>query len=90
MLPVHELEGVAGNGAPVIAESVIITILHEVAADYEIKLAELSGRSRKADFVEARKDAAFRLRRRGLTLREIGKWLNRDHSTITDYLRKTP
>lgn len=65
-------------------------ILLEAAADWNITLEELCGRSRRKNIVEARRYAARELRNRGLHLKEIGRWLGwRDHSTIVHMLEPT-
>ena len=69
-----------GQGAWVIAQ---------VCRERRLTPAELTGRSRFRDYVDARMRVAVILNRdRGWSLPRIGKLLNRDHTSIVHLLRK--
>jgi chromosomal replication initiation ATPase DnaA len=58
-------------------------ILCAVSTVYGIEIMHLTGRSRKARLVTARKHASYLMRQRtGMSLPRIGRLMNRDHTTI--------
>ncbi|GAC1572995.1 MAG: hypothetical protein NVS3B5_02250 [Sphingomicrobium sp.] len=61
-------------------------IIAEVLEKHAINLDDLTGRCRDAYLVEARMDAAHRLRAADFLSTQIGKILKRDHTTILHYL----
>ena len=63
-------------------------IVTKTANDHEISTSLLLSPCRLPEVVAARRDAADRLLRRGLGIRDIGLVLNRDHSSIMSLLGK--
>jgi len=63
-----------------------LRILGDVAREYGVSCAELTNGRRFAELVEARKEAARRLFRDGLSVTDIGRVLKRHHSTVIHYL----
>jgi chromosomal replication initiation ATPase DnaA len=62
-------------------------ILAEVAQLHGTTVQGVTGRAKVQKVIAARKDAAARLRRRGLTLSQVGMALGgRDHSTVINLL----
>lgn len=55
---------------------------------HNLTVADITGYSRKRHIVRARWAAAWLMRRRGMSLPQIGRHLNRDHTTIFYALRK--
>ena len=62
-------------------------ILEAVCQKFRLSRDEILGRGRTAYVVEARREAAQRLRETGLTLQAIGRILNRHHATIINLLK---
>jgi chromosomal replication initiation ATPase DnaA len=62
-------------------------ILGDVAKEYWVPVAHITGRCRAAHLVEARQECARRLYHEGLTVTDIGRVLKRHHSTVIHYLR---
>jgi hypothetical protein len=60
-------------------------IIKQILYDYDITREELLGGRRYGGLMEARKDAAHRLRHAGFNICRIGKILRRDHTTICQY-----
>jgi len=60
-------------------------IISQILDDYDITREELLGSRRYGGLMEARRDAAHRLRHAGFNTRRIGKILRRDHTTICQY-----
>ena len=63
-------------------------VLHAVASRHEMRPAELMGASRHKMVVRARQEAFAEMRRRGRSLAEIGRFFERDHTTVLYGLRK--
>lgn len=64
-------------------------IAAQVCEQYGFTIEELKGLSRKAELVFARQVLMCRLRREiGMSLPEIGRFLNRDHTTAIHALKK--
>lgn len=57
------------------------------AAGMGVKASEIMGHCRNRELVEARKWVARDLRASGYSLEQIGRALNRDHTTIMHYLK---
>jgi chromosomal replication initiation ATPase DnaA len=74
----------AARRVPVAAE------VEEIVAAAGMTMADLRAPSRKREMMEVRRIVAAYLRRRGCSLPEIGRVLNRDHSTVLHLLRTTP
>lgn len=53
-------------------------------------LDEIRGRDRQADLVAIRRYAARFLRENGFSLPQIGKFLNRDHTTVINLIANSP
>jgi chromosomal replication initiation ATPase DnaA len=65
--------------------------INEYCLHHPINKKELIGRSRKAEYVQARHEIAQILKDNGYGPSEIGRALHRDHSTIIHYLEdRTP
>ena len=63
-------------------------IIQEVITLHDISLSDFLGKKRHHEIVVARKEVAKRLRAElNLSLNDIGRRLNRDHSTILYYLK---
>lgn len=64
------------------------SILKEVAAKHGLKLRDLRGRGRSQPLVDARRESMRRMRDElGLSLNEIGRFHQRDHSTVIALLK---
>lgn len=64
-----------------------LRIIELVSGVTEIPVADIIGPCRRAEISEARHLAAWLMREGGdMTLREIGRELNRDHSTVVHSL----
>jgi hypothetical protein len=64
-------------------------ILHECAKDHGVTVEDLIGWGRTTRLVNARRDAIWRLHQRGtMSLKQIGRLLNKDHTTILHAIRK--
>jgi hypothetical protein len=64
-------------------------IIADVLRHHGITRDDLFSRWRNADLVEARADAARRLRAAGFTLKAIARALRRDHTTVMYYIDDT-
>ena len=63
-------------------------IIQEVINLYDISLGDFLGKKRHHEIVVARKEAAKRLKAElNLSLNDIGRRFNKDHSTILYYLK---
>ena len=60
-------------------------IIKQILSDYDITREELLSNRRYGGLMEARRDAAHRLRHAGFNICRIGKILRRDHTTICQY-----
>lgn len=58
------------------------TIIADVAQEYQLPKKSITGVRRTKMLVDARTVAARRMRERGMSLKEIGFYLCRDHSSI--------
>lgn len=64
-------------------------IVRKIAARNEVSVADIMSASRKAPIVAARQMAMYRLRANlGLSYPAIGKFFNRDHSTVMHACQK--
>jgi chromosomal replication initiation ATPase DnaA len=59
-----------------------------IAELYGYTLADILGRSKPKPLVEVRRKCVVRLREKGYSTTEIGRIMNRDHSTIVHSLQK--
>lgn len=57
------------------------------AAEHHVNIGEVLGSSRTRPAVLARWDVMRRLRNDGFSTPQIGRWLDRDHSTVVYGLR---
>lgn len=57
-------------------------IARAIAAEYSLPLATVLGRSRTAHIAHARQALYWALRAQGLSLPAIGRFMQRDHTTI--------
>lgn len=62
-------------------------IAQAVAEYYRVDAEALHDRSRRIHLVRARRMICYLARNRGYTLRETGRWLGRDHSTVRAAIR---
>ena len=77
-----EMERVAEDVAA--AQNVLIS----VAFAYGTSVEKIRSDSRRANVTAARQAAAWLLRQRGMSLTDIGRALNRDHTTVLYAVRK--
>lgn len=63
-------------------------VLRHVADAHGIPMPALLGDRRFPRLVDARQDAALRLKEMGWTLTQIGDLMNRDHTSILNLLRR--
>jgi chromosomal replication initiation ATPase DnaA len=63
-------------------------IVADVAQRHNLIVRDLTGRDRFAHFVAARREAARALREAGLFVTEIGKALDRHHTTVLHYVER--
>lgn len=68
----------------------MIEILNQVCLEKGISIEQLLGKQRKSQFVNARKQCARSLRALNLSFPQIGKLMNRDHSSIIHYINPVP
>lgn len=59
----------------------------EIAFWHGVNAREILSRNRAATIAAARADVMRRLRRDGFSTPQIGRWLDRDHSTIIHHTR---
>lgn len=68
------------------------TALAKIAGDVSevsgVSIDEMKGRSRNRQTVDARQLCYWQGRKAGLSLPEIGRFFNRDHTTVLSGLRK--
>lgn len=57
-------------------------IIRAVAARHKLQPHDILGPDRFGHFVEARRETMIRLREAGYSYPQIGKFLNRDHTTV--------
>ena len=69
-------------------ESEIHAIAEQTAREYFVSLDELRGPSRRRNLVVPRWVAMKRIYERGFSITRIGRYLNRDHTTIVHGLKK--
>lgn len=63
-------------------------LVASMAADAGVTLDDLYGPSRKAHLVELRRRISVRLHEDGVSYPEIGRLLNRHHTTILHHVRE--
>lgn len=61
-------------------------IITKAGKAFGLTYADMIGKDRRAAFVHARAATSFALRARGMSYPQIGRCLNRDHSTIINYV----
>ena len=61
-----------------------------VARRFMLTVADLKGRDKHDIFVDARCAFALIMKERGASYPQIGRWINRDHSTVVNLIRKAP
>lgn len=64
--------------------------VEDIAAQFGIQITELLGDDRAPNLVRARWVLMWVLRKRGMSLVQIGAQIGRDHSTVLHHLKKTP
>ena len=71
---------------------IVMQILREVSEEHGISIAQMQGKSRNVEIVDARSCASHRWREElELELKTIGSLLGgRDHSTVINLLKRTP
>lgn len=63
-------------------------IVADTALEFGVSVESISGEARMKCFVEARKKVCWRLSRElGWSLPRIGRWVNRDHTTVLHAVR---
>jgi len=72
----------------------IPTIVHSFADEigfwHGVGPRDILSRSRRPHIAAARADVMRRLRSRGFTTNQIGRWLERDHSTVVYHTSRHP
>lgn len=63
-------------------------VVARIAAEYEIAVSTILGRSRSRELSEVRTEIAHALREEGLTLHEVGAAMNRHHTSVLYLLNK--
>lgn len=67
------------------------TLLAEIAREHGVTVADITGPSRSLKLIPARFHACFEMRHRlEMSVTEIGRRVNRDHSTVIHALRRWP
>lgn len=82
----RSFELLEGCAIPRRLKMLILPILQE----YDIPWSVLAGASRKADLLEPRRKIWTELNNEGISSAQIGRWFNRDHTTILYGLGKIP
>lgn len=59
-----------------------VKILHDVATRHDMTPNDIIGKCRSPHFVEARQEAFYLLRLAGYSMLQIGRFCNRDHTTV--------
>jgi hypothetical protein len=75
----RELVELAANSA---ATGQMSKIAAEIAASYGVTVSELREPDKHGDMVRPRQHVMFALRQAGYSMTRIGKFLNRDHTTV--------
>ena len=74
-------DGRSSNGGR--PPSTVRDVLAMVARHYEVRVSDISGPSRERQFLVARQAAMYLLHdHRGVSLSQIGRLLDRDHTTV--------
>ncbi|RJL18647.1 helix-turn-helix domain-containing protein [Paracoccus siganidrum] len=63
-------------------------IVQELAAATGVTADQITGKSRKAEIVRVRQIVCFIARQKGMTYQQIGRVLNRDHTTIVAAVKR--
>jgi chromosomal replication initiation ATPase DnaA len=73
-----------GCGRPIYAlrREEYMDVIDQICAEYGVSVAEVLGNSRIHDYVYARQACFFALQKVGLSSTQIGRLMNRDHSTV--------
>lgn len=64
-------------------------IIKEIADKYGVKVVSILSRNRKRELVNIRAEIAVLLSEQGLSSTQIGKLLNRNHTTVLHWLGRT-
>lgn len=59
-----------------------VHILHDVATRHAMTPDDIIGKSRSPRYVEARQEAFYLLKQAGYSMLQIGRFCNRDHTTV--------
>lgn len=62
--------------------SLLDELAAEITQETGLTLADIRGRDRRRHFARARQLLMFKARQAGLSLTEIGRFVNRDHTTV--------
>lgn len=65
-----------------------LKIIKDTAGKYRLTSEQLIGHSRFKELVLARHEAFYLLQRKGLSTPQIGRLMNRDHSTVIHGIRE--
>lgn len=63
--------------------------MEAIAKEYDYTAADVVGKNRQKKLVEVRRKCVVMLREKGYSTTEIGRIMNRDHSTIVHSLQKS-
>ena len=66
----------------------LTAIIEQVASEYEVEPDDLGGPSKLGLFVRPRHEVMRRARESGFSLSEIGRALNRDHTTVMHGIKR--
>jgi chromosomal replication initiator protein len=61
--------------------------MNDIAKEYDYTAEDIIGKNRSRKLVEIRRKCAVMLREKGYSTTEIGRIMNRDHSTIVHSLK---
>lgn len=75
-------------GEPQVSRNdVIFGIVNKIAAEHSLHIDDILGASRIREVARARKAAYVALHKYGMSASEIARWLHRDPSTVSKYIR---
>lgn len=65
-----------------------VHVLHDVATRHGVEVQDIVGRSRARRLVAARQEAFYLMKEHGYSLSQIGRFCNRDHTTVMHGVEK--
>lgn len=73
---------------PLETRRVVLRTVIDSAREYEVSAQDILGESRTRSIAQARQVVFYRLHTSGFSLSQIGRLLQRDHSTVLHGVRK--